>query len=36
VRGVLEHFAPEQERSQGWRRIFEQTTGALLRQAGVG
>ena len=36
VRGVLEHFAPEQERSQGWRRIFEQTTGALLRQAGAG
>ena len=34
VRGVLEHFAPEQERSQGWRRIFEQTTGALLRQSG--
>jgi predicted acylesterase/phospholipase RssA len=34
VRGVLEHFAPEQERSQGWRRIFEQTTGAVLRQAG--
>jgi hypothetical protein len=33
VRGVLEHFAPEQERSQGWRRIFEQTTGALLRQS---
>jgi len=36
VRGVLEHFAPEQERSQGWRRIFEQTTGALLRQSGSG
>jgi NTE family protein len=34
VRGVLEHFAPEQERSQGWRRIFEQTTGAVIRQAG--
>ena len=34
VRAVLEHFAPEQERSQGWRRIFEQTTGALLRQSG--
>jgi len=34
VRGVLEHFAPEKERSQGWRRIFEQTTGALLRQSG--
>ena len=33
-RGVLEHFAPEQERSQGWRRIFEQTTGAVIRQAG--
>jgi NTE family protein len=33
MRGVLEHFAPEQERSQGWRRIFEQTTGAVLRQA---
>jgi predicted acylesterase/phospholipase RssA len=34
VRGVLEHFSPERERSQGWRRIFEQTTGALLRQSG--
>jgi predicted acylesterase/phospholipase RssA len=36
VRAVLEHFAPEQERSQGWRRILEQTTGALLRQSGSG
>ena len=36
VRGVLDHFAPEQERSQGWRRILEQTTGALLRQSGAG
>jgi hypothetical protein len=33
---VLEHFAPERERSQGWRRILEQTTGALLRQSGSG
>ena len=36
VRGVLQHFAADQPRSQGWRRIFEQTTGALLRQSGLG
>ena len=36
VRAVLEHFEPERERSQGWRRILEQTTGALLRQSGSG
>jgi predicted acylesterase/phospholipase RssA len=36
VRGVLEHFVPERERSQGWRRILEQTTGALLRQSSGG
>ena len=36
VRGVLEHFVPERERSQGWRRILEQTTGALLRQSSSG
>lgn len=34
VRSVLEHFAPEREARHGWRRIFEQTTAALLRQAG--
>jgi len=33
VRAVLDHFAPERERGQGWRRILEQTTGALLRQS---
>ena len=34
VRSVLEHVAPEREPTHGWRRIFEQTTAALLRQAG--
>jgi NTE family protein len=33
VRKVLRTFAEERERTAGWRRIFEQTTGALLRQS---
>jgi NTE family protein len=32
VRKVVRKFAQERERSAGWRRILEQTTGALLRQ----
>jgi NTE family protein len=33
VRNVLRHFEKERERTTAWRRILEQTTGALLRQA---
>jgi hypothetical protein len=34
VRQVVEHFAEEeQSRTRAWRRILEQTTGALLRQS---
>ena len=34
VRQVVEHFAEEEpERTRAWRRILEQTTGALLRQS---
>jgi predicted acylesterase/phospholipase RssA len=35
VRKVIRHFAPEQEeeKTRAWRRILEQTTGALLRQS---
>ncbi|MBN1528418.1 MAG: patatin-like phospholipase family protein [Thermoleophilaceae bacterium] len=33
VRKVVRRFAEEREQSAGWRRIFEQTTGALLRQS---
>ncbi|HEY6779312.1 MAG TPA: patatin-like phospholipase family protein [Thermoleophilaceae bacterium] len=33
VRKVVGRFAKERERSAGWRRILEQTTGALLRQS---
>ena len=35
VRKVIRHFAPEQEaeKARAWRRILEQTTGALLRQS---
>jgi NTE family protein len=33
VRKVVKHFAVERERTRAWRRIFEQTTGALLRQS---
>ncbi len=32
VRKVVKKFSKERERSAGWRRILEQTTGALLRQ----
>jgi NTE family protein len=34
VRKVVRHFAKERERTAAWRRILEQTTGALLRQSG--
>jgi NTE family protein len=34
VRKVVRKFAEEREKSAGWRRILEQTTGALLRQTG--
>jgi NTE family protein len=34
VRKVVKHFAAEQERTRAWRKILEQTTGALLRQSG--
>jgi NTE family protein len=34
VRKVVGRFAEERERTAGWRRILEQTTGALLRQSG--
>jgi NTE family protein len=33
VRKVVRHFAAEKEKSRAWRRILEQTTGALLRQS---
>jgi NTE family protein len=33
VRKVVRKFAAERERTAGWRRILEQTTGALLRQS---
>jgi NTE family protein len=37
VRKVVEHFASgEPERRRAWRRILEQTTGALLRQSAAG
>ena len=36
VRKVVKHFATEQERTRAWRKILEQTTGALLRQSGSG
>jgi hypothetical protein len=34
VRKVLRHFASGQEKTRAWRKILEQTTGALLRQSG--
>jgi NTE family protein len=34
VRKVVRKFAKEREKAAGWRRILEQTTGALLRQTG--
>jgi NTE family protein len=34
VRKVIKHFAaPEAEKTRAWRKILEQTTGALLRQS---
>jgi NTE family protein len=34
VRKVVRHFDAEKEPTRAWRKILEQTTGALLRQAG--
>jgi NTE family protein len=34
VRTVMKHFEAEQGRTRAWRKILEQTTGALLRQSG--
>jgi len=34
VRKVVKKFAEEREKTAAWRRILEQTTGALLRQSG--
>ncbi|MEA2217522.1 MAG: hypothetical protein QOJ35_148 [Solirubrobacteraceae bacterium] len=33
VRTVMKHFEAEQSRTRAWRKILEQTTGALLRQS---
>jgi NTE family protein len=33
VRKVVKHFASERESVRAWRKILEQTTGALLRQS---
>ncbi|MCW3039217.1 MAG: patatin-like phospholipase family protein [Solirubrobacterales bacterium] len=33
VRKVVQHFDAEPERTRAWRKILEQTTGALLRQS---
>ncbi len=33
VRKVVRRFAKEREKTRAWRRILEQTTGALLRQS---
>src|SRR3954467_15848096 len=33
VRKVGRHFSAEREKTRAWRRILEQTTGALLRQS---
>src|SRR3954462_686040 len=33
VRKVIRHFEEDKERTRAWRRILEQTTGALLRQS---
>jgi NTE family protein len=33
VRKVVRHFAADKEKTRAWRRILEQTTGALLRQS---
>ena len=34
VRKLVRHFSAEREKTRAWRRILEQTTGALLRQSG--
>jgi hypothetical protein len=34
VRKVVRHFSAREERTRAWRKILEQTTGALLRQSG--
>jgi len=33
VQNVIRHFEGEREETRAWRRILEQTTGALLRQS---
>lgn len=33
VRKVVKHFGAEQEPARAWKKILEQTTGALLRQS---
>jgi hypothetical protein len=33
VRNVVDHFETGREETRAWRRILEQTTGALLRQS---
>jgi predicted acylesterase/phospholipase RssA len=33
VRRVIKRFSQEREKTRAWRRILEQTTGALLRQS---
>ncbi len=33
VRKVMRHFEAEKEKTRAWRKILEQTTGALLRQS---
>jgi hypothetical protein len=33
VRKVMSHFDAEREKTRAWRKILEQTTGALLRQS---
>lgn len=34
VRKVVRHFAEKESKTRAWRKILEQTTGALLRQSG--
>jgi hypothetical protein len=36
VRRVIKRFAQDREKTRAWRRILEQTTGALLRQSEEG
>ncbi len=33
VRKVIRHFGAEREHTRAWRKILEQTTGAVLRQS---